>query len=272
VGGHSLYPMALPLRNYFQDGEWVDPPLDEEALEVLAADSFVVDAGLIIGFPRHRERFFAACVDAGVDDSAAFYDFVDRSLLWFPREGRWFPRLDLVSDGEQNWYRYHHRIAPAAQDTARLAVASQDTRQVPWRKGPDLERMAQLRMNVSDVADEAVILSPDGVIIEGAYSSIMVIDAEEGDFSITPPKYPRIESITEQLVCELVRDEHFDVTKRAHTMRELEGKEVWVLSALHGIRVASEIVGGPTVSVNMQRREEFQNRLREYEYPLDGVF
>ena len=264
--------MALPLRNYFQDGDWVDPPPQEDALEVLAADSFVIDNSLIIGFPRHRERFFAACVDAGVGDSEAFDDFVDRSMLWFPREGRWFPRLDVVTDGHEHWYRYNHRIAPPPQDTARLAVANSDTRLVPWRKGPDLDRMAQLRVEVSHVADEALILSPDGVIVEGAYSAIVVIDANEGEFSLTPAKYPRIESVTEQLVTGLARDEHFDVIKRAHTMRELEGKEVWVLSALHGIRVATEIVGGPTISVNMERREEFQDRLREYEYPLDGVF
>ena len=264
--------MALPLRNYFQDGDWVDPPPHEDALEVLAADSFVVDNSLIIGFPRHRERFFAACVDAGVGDSDTFYDFVDRSMLWFPREGRWFPRLDVVTDGKEHWYRYHHRIAPPRQDTARLAVATSDTRQVPWRKGPDLERMAQLRVDVSDVADEAVILSPDGVIVEGAYSAIAVIDADEGEFSVTPAKYPRIESVTEQLVSELARDEHFDVIKRTHTVAELEGKEVWVLSALHGIRVAPEIIGGPPLSLNMARREEFQDRLHEYDYPLDGVF
>jgi hypothetical protein len=264
--------MALPLRNYFQDGEWVDPPVDEDALEVLAADSFVVDESLIVGFPRHRERFFAACVDAGVDNSEAFDDFVDRSMLWFPREGRWFPRLDVVTDGHEHWYRYHHRIAPPRQDTARLAVAKSDTRQVPWRKGPDLERMAQLRMHVSQVADEALILSADGIIIEGAYSAIVVIDADEGEFSLTPAKYPRIESVTEQLVSELARDEHFDVIRRTNTVAELEGKEVWVLAALHGIRVATEIVGGPPLVVNMGRRNDFQERLREYEYPLDAVF
>jgi len=263
--------MALPLRNYFQDGEWVDPPVDEDALEVLAADSFVVDDSLIVGFPRHRERFYAACVDAGVDDSDAFHDFVERSMLWFPREGRWFPKLDLVTNGAENWFRYHHRIAPAPQDTARLALATQDTRHVPWRKGPDLARMAQVRAEVSDVADEAVILSPEGIIIEGAYSSIVVIDPE-GEFSITPPHYPRIDSVTEQLVRELIHDEHWDVIKRAHTVAELEGKEVWVLSALHGIRIATDIVGGPPLVVNMERRNEFHNRLREYQYPLDGEF
>jgi branched-subunit amino acid aminotransferase/4-amino-4-deoxychorismate lyase len=132
--------------------------------------------------------------------------------------------------------------------------------------------MAQLRMDVSHVADEALILSPDGIIVEGAYSAIVVIDAEEGEFSITPSKYPRIESVTEQLVCELARDEHFDVIKRTHTISDLEGKEVWVLSALHGIRAATEIVGGPSLAINMERRAEFHDRLREYEYPLDGVF
>ena len=264
--------MALPLLNYFADGEWVDPPENEEGLEVLAADSFVLDEGDIVGFPRHKERFFAAVVDAGVDDTDAFDDYVERCVVWFPREGRWFPRLDLVTNGTQRWFRYHHRLAPAQQVSAKLAVAEADTRRVPWRKGPDLERMAELRASVSHHADEALIRSPDGVIVEGAYSAIVVIDSDAGQFCLTPSKYPRIDSITEQIVTECVRDDHFEVIKRAHTLNELEGKEVWVLSALHGIRVATEIANGPALEVNRDRRDHFQELRREYDYPLDGVF
>jgi hypothetical protein len=46
----------------------------------------------------------------------------------------------------------------------------------------------------------------------------------------------------------------------------------WVLSALHGIRVATAIVDGPPLEVNMDRRDHFQELWREYDYPLDGVF
>ena len=264
--------MALPLLNYFSNGEWVDSPENESGLEVLAADSFVLDDGDIVGFPRHRERFFAAVVDAGVDDTEAFDDFVERCLLWFPREGRWFPRLDVVTNGDSTWFRYHHRLARVASNTAILAVAPADTREVPWRKGPDLERMAALRASVSHLADEALILSEDGVVVEGAYSAIVVIDSDAGQFCVTPSKYPRIDSITEQIVSECVRDDHFEVIKRAHTVSELEGKEVWVLSALHGIRVATSIVDGPPLEVNMDRRDHFHELRRDYDYPLDGVF
>ena len=83
--------MALPLRNYFQDGDWVDPPRQEDALEVLAADSFVIDNSLIIGFPRHRERFFAACVDAGVGDSEALMTSLTAPCCGFPAKDAGFP-------------------------------------------------------------------------------------------------------------------------------------------------------------------------------------
>jgi len=254
--------MSLPLLNYFANGEWVDPPEDGTRLEVLAADSFVLDNGDIVGFPRHRERFFAAVVDAGVDDTEAFDDFVERCLLWFPREGRWFPRLDVVTNGDATWFRYHHRLAPAESQTTTLAIAPADTREVPWRKGPDLERMAALRASVSHLADEALILADDKVVVEGAYSAIVVIDSDAGQFCLTPSKYPRIDSITEQIVSECVRDDHFEVIKRSHTLSELEGKEVWVLSALHGIRVARALSRGREVEVSLAHRGHFQELRR----------
>jgi hypothetical protein len=99
----------------------------------------------------------------------------------------------------------------------------------------------------------------------------VVIDPDPGQ-SPTPSKYPRIDSITEQVVTECVRDDHFEAIKRSHALDELEGKEVCVLSALHGIRVATEIVNGPALEIDRDRRDHFQELRREYDYPLDGFF
>lgn len=265
--------MALPLLNYFAHGDWVDPPVGSEAWDVVAADSFVLFEGEIVGYTRHLERFFDAVADAGfsIDDDVT--EFIERSELWFPREGRWFPRFDLISDGNDYALRYHHRVAPPAESEATLIVAPEDPRRVPHRKGPDLEAMGSLRRwATTQGATEALITDVNGVVIEGAYSSIVVIDPETNELSVTPPEWSRISSITEQLVCELAEDEGMVVTERPHTLAQWEHKEVWVLSALHGIRQATAVIDGPPLAHNSPRAEHFTERLREYDHPLDGVF
>jgi hypothetical protein len=39
---------------------------------------------------------------------------------------------------------------------------------------------------------------------------------------------------------------------------DLDGAEVWILSALHGIRHTSHIVGGPAVNPDTTRRDQWQ--------------
>ena len=262
--------MALPELNYFANGEWIDPPNNSSPLEVVAADSFVVDQGKAVGYDRHLARFAAAITDAGFSLDAELAEFVSRCEMWIPREGRWFPRFDLVTSPEDHYFRYHHRLAPAQQDSASLIVAPSDTRLVPHRKGPDLERMGDLRWwAYSRGAQEALILSPDGIVVEGAYSAIAVIDPDTDDIAITPQTFPRIPSVTEEIVRGLAEEEGLEVVEKAHTVGQLEGKEVWVLSALHGIRLATDIVAGPALLREEQRRNHFQARLERLAQRLD---
>lgn len=254
--------------NYFSHGQWVAAPLEESDLEVLAADSFVVDESQAVGFSRHLDRFRQAVEDSPVKVGDHLERFLGQALAEIPLTGRWFPRIDLVTDSEATWWRYHHRVAPTLETSVRLAVASHDPREKPWRKGPDLKRMGQLRESVADIADEALIVSADGAVVEGAYSSIVVIDPHRREASITPRQYPRIPSVTEQIVAESLMSEGFDISETAHTIESLADHEVWVLSALHGIRVATEIHGGPALSVNVDRRETFQGLWLTHAEPI----
>lgn len=244
--------------NYFSHGQWVAAPLEESDLEVLAADSFVVDQGHAVGFRRHLDRFRQAVEDSGAKAGDDLDSFLDQAIAEIPLTGRWFPRIDLVTNSDATWWRYHHRAAPPTETKVRLAVAPHDPREKPWRKGPDLKRMGQLRESVADIADEALIVSGDGTVVEGAYSSIVVIDPQRREASITPREHLRIPSVTEQIVTECLTSEGFSVSEQAHTIESLAGHEVWILSALHGIRVATEIHGGPALKVDMARRDTFQ--------------
>ena len=256
--------MALPELNYFANGEWIDPPNNSSPLEVVAADSFVVDQGKTVGYDRHLARFAAAITDAGFSLDAELAEFVSRCEMWIPREGRWFPRFDLVTSPEDHYFRYHHRLAPAQQDSASLIVAPSDTRLVPHRKGPDLDRMGDLRWwAYSRGAQEALILSPDGIVVEGAYSAIAVIDPDTHELALTPRSFTRIPSVTEDIVRTLAGDEGLRVVEKPHTLAQLEGKEVWVLSALHGIRVGTSILDGPELARNEERRELLQERWQQ---------
>ena len=256
--------MALPELNYFASGEWVDPPSPSHPLEVVAADSFVVDQGATVGYDRHLSRFAEAIADAGFSLEAELAEFISRCEMRISREGRWFPRFDLVTSPEGHYFRYHHRLAPAQQDSASLIVAPSDTRLVPHRKGPDLERMGDLRWwAYSKGAQEALILSPDGVVVEGAYSAIAVIDHDSNEFAITPKSFPRIPSVTEEIVRTLAEEDGLRVVEKPHTLGQLEGKEVWVLSALHGIRVGTSLHDGPPLAENDERRLRMRQRLQQ---------
>jgi hypothetical protein len=66
---------------------------------------------------------------------------------------------------------------------------------------------------------------------------------------------PRIPSVTERLVTDAAIAEGVPVRAvRAHP-RDLDGAELWVLSALHGLRVATEWVGGPSLTVDAGRAD-----------------
>jgi branched-subunit amino acid aminotransferase/4-amino-4-deoxychorismate lyase len=208
---------------------------------LLAADSWLVDDGRMRAVDRHWARFAATCGEHGVaaDALAAFRAEVDGAL---PAQGRWFPRVELLADGE---LALELRPAPAREPTVVAWVADvPDPRGAPRRKGPDLERLAALRERAgAHGAGEAVIADGDGRLLEGAFTSLLWWEGET--LCAVPDDAPILPGVTRALLIELARERGTPVAQRRPQARELAGTETWLVSALHGIRAVTRWAGGP---------------------------
>ncbi|MBP5859221.1 aminotransferase class IV [Streptomyces sp. LBUM 1484] len=128
---------------------------------------------------------------------------------------------------------------PALRDTARVWVADGvDPRTRPTVKGPDFAAQGRLRKQARlHGADEALLLDEDGHAVEGAFSSLLWWD--RGDLCTAPDDGRILSGITRRLL--LDRAARLGVTVR-HTRvspARLARCEVWITSALHGIRVVT---------------------------------
>jgi branched-subunit amino acid aminotransferase/4-amino-4-deoxychorismate lyase len=115
------------------------------------------------------------------------------------------------------------------------------------------------RKSVSSLgATEALVVSPTGVLIEGAYSTLVIWRKNSHHLSVVPAEFARIRSVTESVITDIATARGIPVKQEALRVEDLEGSEVWVLSALHGIRLATHIVDGPTLATHPSRRDEWQ--------------
>lgn len=220
---------------------------------IAAADSFLLVDGSVVALDRHFTRFVAGLGAAGVGaDTATFFNDV-RELL--PKEGRWFPRIEAVDYGDGLLLRVLVRPAPEALTTATVATATRDPRTQPTVKGPDLAALGSVRRDSG--ADEAVLLA-DGKIAEGAWSSIVWWSNDQ--LHRVDPTIPRLASVTESVLVDHARYIGAPVIDSVASPDQLDGAEVWVLSALHGIRVATEWLGGPTLHVEPGRAEYWRQQ------------
>ena len=225
--------------------EWCEP----HGGDTVVADSWFVQDGQSVAFDRHCARFLhSAKTDFGADE-ALITSFLDAVAQAIPREGSWFPRIELHTSQGGLTLHYREREAPKRETTVSLAVGSHDPRTVPHRKGPDLDKLMSLRRSVSSLgATEAVILSDTGHIVEGAYSTLVWWKKDAEHLSVVHPSLSRIPSVTESVVIDIAHERGIEVVPELATLSDLEGAEVWVLSALHGIRLTTAFLGGPGVS------------------------
>ena len=235
--------------------EWCDP----HGGDTVVADSWFVQDGHSVALDRHRDRFVqSATTDFGMDQSL-ITSFLNAVAQAIPREGSWFPRIELSTSRGGLTLHYREREAPSRETTVALAVGSHDPRTVPHRKGPDLEQLMSLRRSVSSLgATEAVIVSDSGHIVEGAYSTLVWWKKDAEHLSIVPPSIPRIPSVTESVVIDIAREQGIEVVPELAAVSDLDGAEVWVLSALHGIRLTTDFVGGPEVTSDGVRHDQWQ--------------
>lgn len=222
------------------DGGWSTA---DAAGTVLVIDSWLVDEGRVRGLDRHAKRFGSACdrfSGPGEDRTNRFLRAVAESL---PARSRWFPRVELVEAGSRTRLRMWQRPAPPRTATVRLwTAAGPDRRRLPAVKGADLDHLASLRAAAATAgADEALLVSKEGHVVEGASTSIVWW---RGDTLCGPPPGPGLlPGITHALLSELARRAGHQVVTEQATVRDLVGVPVWTLNALHGIRPVTEGLG-----------------------------
>jgi branched-subunit amino acid aminotransferase/4-amino-4-deoxychorismate lyase len=224
-----------------------------------AADSWLVVDGRARAADRHWARFATTCREHGVepDALAAFRARVERAL---PARGRWFPRVELHADGE---LAVQVRPAPPREPTVVAWIADvPDPRRAPRHKGPDLERLAALRERAAaHGAGEAVLADAGGRLLEGAFTSLLWW--EQDTLWAVPDEAPILPGITRALLIELARGRGTPVAHRRPAPRELAGREVWLVSALHGIRAVTRWADGGPAAADAPRAADWQRALED---------
>lgn len=213
-----LVPHALPL----------------EKLSV--ADSLLIQNGAARALSAHVKRFSDSIAHDEVTLSQ-IPGFIAASLELIPETGLWWPRWEYRAEspiGE----RLGFQLRPAPELTETVALWSfdkPDPRTNPYVKGPDLALGLQLRRMANlHGADEAVLLNAEGYICDGALSSVMWWRA--GVLYGPDDQTPWLPSVTRAQAFELAVQAGFEIAQEKAKPKDLEGCEVWNLSALQGIR------------------------------------
>ncbi len=235
--------------------------------EVEAVDSWLVTEGRALALDLHRSRFMTAIPRGRYrqTDPGAFWDAV---IAMIPDEGDWFPRVELHNRLGGPRLLYRHRTAPERTKSVVVATwTNGDPRKHPEVKGPDLERMLSIRTKVQQRgAEEAVILTGDGYVVEGAYSALLWW---RGDILCGPPKtFERVASVTAASVLTLAAALGIETYEEAVTPAELDGTEVWSLSALHGPRIVTGWIDGPATAELPGRLATWRSRLEKLRKPI----
>ena len=222
---------------------------------VLVADSWLVAAGRARAVDAHWARFGGSCGVHGVgeDELRLFRTEVTAAV---PSQGRWFPRVQLTMDGLE----FLLRRAPPPSDTVRvLAGPPGDPRTCPRRKGPDLALLLALRERAQAAgADELLLCDDAGALREGALSSLLWW---EGDALCTTPDEHTLPGVTRGLLLALARERGIELRVRSPLPAELAHREVWLTSALHGIRVVSEWVAPAQAAGRPERAADWRRAL-----------
>ena len=216
------------------------------------ADSWLVSGGHARALERHFLRFASSIADQKTRKQlpAFFAALVEQT----PKEGDWFPRIEYresQQEGERLFLRM--RPAPERTETCTLWTLDKPDPRVEYEvKGPDLSSCQALRRAANlHGADEAVILSASGDIADGALSSIVWW---QGDVLCGPDESTDwLPSITRDLVFEIAGQAGFETREVVAAPENLEGCEVWSLSALQGIRGVTSWGDIPLGELRMQR-------------------
>ena len=140
-----------------------------------------------------------------------------------------------------------------------------DPREQPQVKGPDLSICQRLRRKANlNGADEAVILSDDGYIADGALSSILWWRGE----TLCAPDHTTtwLPSVTRSLLLKIANQAGYETKVERARPADLAGCEIWSVSALQGIR---SVMSWGDIPVGMAiHKKSFTKRLSLFAEPL----
>ncbi|TQL47818.1 branched-subunit amino acid aminotransferase/4-amino-4-deoxychorismate lyase [Homoserinimonas aerilata] len=256
---------------------WVDGELRALGLEdvagarIEAADSWLVSEGRVLALELHRMRFFDAVERAAARtghtrvDPSGFWDAVIDRL---PDTGERFPRVDLVTRQDAPLLLFRDR--PAPERGLQLTLASHsgpEPRIEPGVKGPSLENLESIRREASaSGADDVVLLDNDGHVIEGASTALLWWRGEI--LCLPDQELERVDSVTVRSVAAMATALGIDLSWEKTTPAELDGLEIWAANALHGLRIVTRWIDGPSPAEEPGRLREWRARLDSLRRPV----
>ena len=236
--------------------------------QLAIADSFLLDGGRVRNLGLHFERFRRWGEQVSPDQCDALDEFFRLVVLALPLDGQWFPRIELHTD--QPVHQLHLRLRPAPEllgSAILWTYPEADPRSNPTIKGPDLSLGLQLRRRANMLgADEAVLLSESGHIVEGALSSIVWW---RGDVLCAPNHETQwLDSVTRREVFAIAEQMGLQTRTEKIKPADLVETEVWMLSSLQAIRPVESWIdlGGPLAAPT--HVEAFSKRLRLLSAPI----
>ncbi len=249
--------MTLYLRWEPDSASWQERAGGE--LPIAVADSWLVDEGRVRALGLHLDRFRGSCAELDADDSQ-LVAALEALYAAIPAEGRWFPRVELGVD--RSLMLTLRPAPPAENEVVAWLSPLPDTRSLPRRKGPELVQLGELRKQAAEHgAGEAVLRDAEGRLLEGAYSSLLWWEGET--LCAVPDAAPVLPGITRQLLLEMAADDGVDQRYMLPQRQQLEGREVWLVGSLHGIRVVSEWVDDALTAGAPKRAPAWQQRLAQ---------
>ncbi|MHB9863611.1 aminotransferase class IV [Streptomyces sp. YIM S03343] len=241
-------------------------PAQVESGRLLAADSWLLRDGRMRGLERHRERFLRACGECDGPPLGQLVEFWRDVTDMLPRSGEWFPRVELEA-GSRELRLWLRPAPPLAPEVRVWAEGQTDPRTLPQRKGPDLAMLARIRNRASaHDAEEAVLVAPSGLVLEGAASSL--VWWEDDTLCLPSPRLPVLAGVTIGLIQEHARQSGIRIAHRERTLDDLDGREAWLVNALHGIRPVTAWTGRDLTPGPAVRAPEWRDRLDDIAEPL----
>jgi branched-subunit amino acid aminotransferase/4-amino-4-deoxychorismate lyase len=232
-------------------------------------DSWLVEDGWARGIELHRRRFTGACADAAGLPETAVTPFWHAALDRLPAQGDLFPRVELIG-GREPKLRVRIRPAPHRGTEIRAWVPDEDDpRHTPRRKGPDLDRLGELRTAANDAgADDAMLTTADGLVLESGTASLLWW--QDDTLCVPDPELPILAGVTARLIRERAAELGIDVVRAKPRLHDLDGRETWLVNALHGIRPVVEWVDSPITPGPAHRAPEWRRWWRSSAVPLDA--